>query len=500
MSKTPDPKLFDLIHSLTATEKRYFKVNVGKSSGKNNHQFMEIFEIISKMKSFDEEELKAKLDKGSGSKHLAFRKSHLYNVILSELRGYHKTSSQEIEVLNLLQSVKITFDKGLFHQSETLIKKLKKKCVDYNFKQYIIAVGFWEKKIINSLTSGKFKESSNHETEKKLIDKLVIEQKDALGYLNKELHLWLTRVELLDFYRFGKNTSKHTLTELKAKSKSILLSKPSNDNHIELKVQELIINHMIIFFEGDYNRGYKLQYQLLNLLKDNPKYIETNLDGYITQINNFLTISFNAGIIDEVPKWLEELDAQYEKPKVKSNLYLGSRVYSFHQLNQLRYFNYQEMYPEACAALNTKRYSMYDKEINPYKRFQIIYNLVISLFFCSNYKATLQWANRIINSSIKVRPKELSLMRTISYLVHYKLGNHSLIESLHASINQKFNTDLELNVPEKIVLDSLNKMCFNPLDVKNLKIKLHQDYDDSVQNKNTTHKNMLNFIGNSLIN
>jgi hypothetical protein len=158
------------------------------------------------------------------------------------------------------------------------------------------------------------------------------------------------------------------------------------------------------------------------------------------------------------------------------------------------------MYPEACAALNTERYSMYDKEINPYKRFQIIYNLVISLFFCSNYKATLQWANRIINSSIKVRPKELSLMRTISYLVHYKLGNHSLIESLHASINQKFNTDLELNVPEKIVLDSLNKMCFNPLDVKNLKIKLHQDYDDSVQNKNTTHKNMLNFIGNSLIN
>ena len=82
MSKTPDTKLFELIKSLSQTEKRYFKVGVGALGGNNSHQFIELFDCIASMDNYDENELKKALNEGKGAKHLAFRKSHLYDTIL----------------------------------------------------------------------------------------------------------------------------------------------------------------------------------------------------------------------------------------------------------------------------------------------------------------------------------------------------------------------------------------------------------------------------------
>ncbi len=129
MSKTPDTKLFDLIKTLSQTEKRYFKVRMKKSGDKDSYQFIELFNLIGSMDQYDENELKKKLKKNGNDKHLPFRKTHLYELLLSVLRNYHQNKSPEMEVINLLQDIKITFDRGLFMQSEKLIKKIKKNVI-----------------------------------------------------------------------------------------------------------------------------------------------------------------------------------------------------------------------------------------------------------------------------------------------------------------------------------------------------------------------------------
>ena len=77
MSKTPDTKLFDLIKTLSQTEKRYFKVRMKKNSDKESYQFIELFNLIGSMEHYDENELKNKLKIKGNDKHLPFRKTHL---------------------------------------------------------------------------------------------------------------------------------------------------------------------------------------------------------------------------------------------------------------------------------------------------------------------------------------------------------------------------------------------------------------------------------------
>ena len=495
MSKTPDTKLFDLIKSLSQTEKRYFKVTTGNSGNKDSHQFMEIFNCISNMKAYNEDELKKRLNEGSGSKHLPFRKSHLYDLLLTSLRNYHKTKSAEIEVLNLLQDIKITFDRGLLKQSERLLKKLKKKCDEYNFKHYLIAATSWEKRITASLVATKFKNSSNYETEKQLINQLAQNQNELLAYLKKENELWKLRVQLIDVYRFDSSSLTTSANNFKSEFATVLKSKPTTENHIELKIHALTMNALIDFFEGDFTKGVQNQKELVELLRNEPKYIETNLNGYASEINNFLTFCFSAENLDYVPEWLDELNKIFNKPNVRTNLFARARVYSFYQVNLLRYHNQKGIYEE----FNNEQYLKFKAHINSYKDFQIQYNIAISYFFLNDFRTALKWINEIINSTVKVRPIENSFIRILSYIIHFKLGNNFIIESAYSSKDKTIRQEVDSNKPEKIMVTYLTKISFNPNQEKQLKKQLITDYDEAVLTKNTTHINLLKYIDKSLL-
>ncbi|MEL7021626.1 MAG: hypothetical protein AAGK47_08460, partial [Bacteroidota bacterium] len=62
MAKTPSEKLFKLVKSLSAPEKRYFKLFVS-GKGKKDSKYILLFDAIDAMKVFDEELLKASVYK-----------------------------------------------------------------------------------------------------------------------------------------------------------------------------------------------------------------------------------------------------------------------------------------------------------------------------------------------------------------------------------------------------------------------------------------------------
>jgi hypothetical protein len=495
MSKTPDTKLFDLIQSLSQTEKRYFKVTTGNSGNNNSHQFMEIFDCVSNMEAYNEEGLKKQLDEGNGSKHLAFRKSHLYDLILSSLRNYHKSKSAEFEALNLLQDIKITFDRGLLKQSERLLNKLKKKCFEYNFKQYLVAATSWEKKITASLVSTKFKNSSNYKTEKQLVNQLTQNQNELLSYLKKENELWKLRVQLIDVYRFDSASLMSSIKSFKAEFAAVLKSQPTTENHLELKVHKLTMSALINFFEGDINKGVQNQKKLVELLRNESKYTETNMSGYASEINNFLTFCFSAETLNDVPIWLDELDKLFNNPNVRTNLFLRARIYSFHQVNLLRYYNQKGTYKE----FDNKQYLMFKPHINSYKNFQIQYNIAISYFFLNDFHSALIWINEINNSTTKVRPVDMSFIRILSYIIHFKFGNHFIIDRAHNSKDKTIRHEVDSNMPEKIMATYLTKISFNPNQGKELKEELINEYDNATPVKNTTHINLLKYLKKNLL-
>ena len=50
--------LFQLIRSLSKTEKRYFKIEAGRHSTTNKNNHLRLFDVINEMDEYDEEKIK----------------------------------------------------------------------------------------------------------------------------------------------------------------------------------------------------------------------------------------------------------------------------------------------------------------------------------------------------------------------------------------------------------------------------------------------------------
>jgi hypothetical protein len=494
MSKTPDTKLFDLIKTLSQTEKRYFKVRMKKNSDKESYQFIELFNLIGSMEHYDENELKNQLKKKGNDKHLPFRKTHLYELVLSSLRNYHKTKSSEIEVLNLLQDIKITFDRGLFLQSEKLLKKLKKKCSTYNLNQYLISAIYWEQKLIGNLKGKAFKGSSNYQTEKKIITKVFEAQQNLLSYLKKNMELWRLRIELIDFYRFEEAELKKPIEQFKKEVIACINSDPPNKDHLEFTIQSHTINSMIYYFEGNYNAYVKVQKKLILLLEKEQKFVKNNINTYASGINNFLAASFDADKTDDVEKWLDVLKVLLSNIDVRSNVYLSSRIFSFYQVNSLRFYNRIGNYQDAINSFSESQFNMYRFQMNPYKQFQIRYNLVISYFYSEDFRASRKWINKIINSNIEIRLNELSFIRSLSYVIHYQLGYTSIIESLYNSKDKNTVKKLKVHKSEYVLLNGLYSMCMDPDNRKKIKNKFIDKLSEIAPKKSYDIHILINYL------
>ena len=76
----PSTELFQLIKSLTKSEKRYFKLSSSLQSGEKN--YLKLFEAIELQNEYDEEAIKEQFKAETFIKHLPSEKNHLYNLIL----------------------------------------------------------------------------------------------------------------------------------------------------------------------------------------------------------------------------------------------------------------------------------------------------------------------------------------------------------------------------------------------------------------------------------
>ena len=106
-----DP-LFILIKSLSKSEKRQFKLFVGRLEGNTDSKFLALFNYLDKHDNYDE---KVILKKGIVSKlQLSNLKSNLYKQILKSLRLGFANQNIRVSLREQLDYATILYDKGLY--------------------------------------------------------------------------------------------------------------------------------------------------------------------------------------------------------------------------------------------------------------------------------------------------------------------------------------------------------------------------------------------------
>ena len=142
----PSGELFNLIKSLSKSEKRFFKLSSSLQSGEKN--YLKIFDAIDEQVEYDEHELKELFKAERFIKHFPSEKNHLYKLILKSLRSYYSDNSISSILKQEIKNIEILYKKTLYEECDKFLNRAKKLDIEhekfyYHFELLNIEKMYW---------------------------------------------------------------------------------------------------------------------------------------------------------------------------------------------------------------------------------------------------------------------------------------------------------------------------------------------------------------------
>ena len=145
MTNDVKDNLFVLVKSLTKSEKRQFKLYVGRMHSNEDSKFLNLFNQLEKMDRYEEKTI---LEKGIVSKQqLSNLKAHLYKQILISLRLNPVHENIKLKIRSQIDFATILYQKGLYKQSLKVLEKAKNIAYKYDEKTSAYEIVEFEKLI-----------------------------------------------------------------------------------------------------------------------------------------------------------------------------------------------------------------------------------------------------------------------------------------------------------------------------------------------------------------
>ena len=142
-----DPKdsLFTLVKSLSKSEKRQFKLYVGRLDNNADSKYLQLFNLLDKMPQYNEGEI---ITKNIVKKQqLSNLKAHLYKQILISLRLSPAHQNIRVQIREQLDFATVLYQKGLYQQSLRLLEKAKHMAITNDEKNVAYEIVEFEKVI-----------------------------------------------------------------------------------------------------------------------------------------------------------------------------------------------------------------------------------------------------------------------------------------------------------------------------------------------------------------
>ena len=124
MSNVKSDQLFNLIHSLSKGEKRFFKLYASRLTTAGDKKFVILFDAIEKQKVYNEDKILEK-NKQLNPTQFSNLKAHLYYQLLKSTKLCNSSNLENIKITELLDYARILYNKCLYKECVKMIDKAK---------------------------------------------------------------------------------------------------------------------------------------------------------------------------------------------------------------------------------------------------------------------------------------------------------------------------------------------------------------------------------------
>ncbi len=463
MSKEPSDALFQLVHRMSKSEKRYFKLMASRHEA-GTGKFIRLFDRLDQMKVYDEKVL-LRNETALFRRQIANQKSFLYDYLLKCLRTCNSAAARDIILADLIGYVRILYDKCLYRDCIRMIDRGKKLAMKQEHSVQLLQLLDLEKLAIKQTVT------VNHA---KRVDETVLRTQQVLEEIETVNKFENLSIRLNVFYvQTGFIRDKKDLLNVERFFHHTL---PSFDEK-KLTFQEKIFLYNALtgyyFFIQDFKSGYRYAKAWVSLFEEHPEMIRNHTQLYIRALNSLLVVLNKFKSLEEfelVHRRLVGLKRRVDREMTENiNLNLFKAIY-IHEIN--RHFIRGEF------RSGTRIVGKLQGELNELlplldhnSVLLIDYKIACLYFGADQYKNALHWLNRIIQEKdISVREDLHAFARILALICHNELGNDLLeeshIKSLYRFLLKKASPDNSfgqgnLSAYNKLILSFLRKLHRN---------------------------------------
>lgn len=394
-------QLLELINTLTASEKRYFKVFCKTQTGNKN--YVALFDELENAVTYDATQLSKKLKVSPAA--LANDKEYLQEVLLRSLRLFHENNSIESSLQADFMEASILLRKGLVTYCVTLCNKIVGKAI--KIERFTIALN------ANRLLSMCYANLRQYDEMRKANERET-QLLEMLAEYSAFIHLRDTLIEPV--------LTRKGLAEVEDISKNKLFNKPTTQLksfHARLCQGEIGMFYYQ-YIRPDAKKA--LHYALMQYeeFKANPHFIPIIPSAYYSLLSKLCVRYHGIGNFKQALFYIDMLISETEQKgnELKVHNTSGKCI-------KMTLLTLQHQFEES-ASFGKQHYTISD-EANPAERITFLMDYALSLFHTGNYNACHEQLQKLIDGPATDRLDIQLQGRLLFIILQVQLKNYSLV-------------------------------------------------------------------------
>lgn len=475
MIKKQKDNLFLLIKSLTKSEKRQFKLYVGRIDGNLDAKFLKLFNFLDKASRYSEKDI---LQSGFIKKQqLANVKAHLYKQILISLKLNPLHQNIRSQVKEQTDFATILYRKGLYKQSLKILDKAKSLAISHEEKNLVYEIVELEKLIESQYITRSIESRADD----------LIMQSDSVSELNliatklSNLSLKLYSIILKSGYVKNHQEKTEVLNYFKQNLPAFNIKKLGFREKLWLYNSNLWLSFLI----QDFMSCYKYAKKWVELFEDEPKMISLNPVWYLKGNQYLLESLFYIQDSKRFEDVMEKLESNISKKSFPKNDNIDGLIFLYLNTDRLNLCFMKGHFDDGLPLVDDilKGIKRFKDRIDEH-HIMVFYYKLASLYFCLGENNTcIFYLDKIIsNKSLTMKKDLMCFSRILNLFAHYDEGMSYNFESI---LNRTYNFLIkmdELNEVQTEIISFMKRLPdIYPHEVKHafkkilLKLKTYED-------------------------
>jgi len=452
MAKKNSDQLFQVIKSLTKSEKRYFKLYVSRITSAEDAKFYKLFDIIDKQKEYDEQKILRK-EPSIKSAQLSNIKAHLYKQILQSLRLYHASNDIDMRIREFLDFSTILYNRCLYDLSLKSLEKAKTLAIDNDRTSMLHQILEIEKVLVTRFIKTNIEDQVSE----------IIGQSEMVNERLSNINTFSNlTIKLYSFYLkigFIRDHKDFELVNSFLYSTLPVFKEDQLSNKERMHLYNSLTGYY--FFIQDYVRGYEYAKKWAEIFEQDKRLMTSNLEMYIKALNNLLVAQAKLAKYDQFIETTGKFDELYKMPENMLTLNIQLLLFKYsstHKIN--RYFmlghfiDGVKVIPEIAEQLE-----QFEDKLDTHYILIFYYKFACMYFGNADFQKAVFWCNKILNTKeVDLRSDIYSFARILTLISHYELGNIDLVDYYIRSTYRYLIKKDYLRNFHKIMLKFLRKL------------------------------------------